>query len=91
MFKIRIHLPNPIVLDIYGYMDVVSLYLSLDHKVSAKIVAEEVVASDITYDDLDMNIAGVADPTVTKLSLWVRTWRGEEERDREDRRVFDVW
>ena len=37
----------------------VSLHLSLDQMESARIIADKVMASDIKYSGIDMDIAGV--------------------------------
>ena len=42
-----------------GSMDVVALYLSLDQKRSAEIVAEAIMESDVKYCGVDMDMAGV--------------------------------
>ena len=42
-----------------GSMDVVALYLSLDQKRSAEIVAEAIIESDVRYSGVEMDIASV--------------------------------
>ena len=45
-------------------MDVVALYPSLDQEESARIVAESIIESDVQYDGVDYDIAGVYLATV---------------------------